>query len=91
MSVTVRIPGPLRRHTGGQGKLTAQPGRLADVLATAGTEHLALQERLFTADGSLRPEVRVFVAETDIRSLDGLDTVVAAGQTVSLVLPVAGA
>jgi molybdopterin converting factor small subunit len=34
--------------------------------------------------------VNVFVADEDIRFLDGLDTVLVAGQTVSLVPAVAG-
>jgi molybdopterin converting factor small subunit len=40
--------------------------------------------------GALRRFVNVFVADEDVRFLQGLDTVLAAGTTVSLVPAVAG-
>jgi molybdopterin synthase sulfur carrier subunit len=91
MSVTVRIPGPLRKLTDGQGKLRSEPGTLRAILGSLAESHAGLQSRLFADSGELQPVVRVFVDETDIRSLDGLETEVAPGQMVSLVLPVAGA
>ncbi|MGZ8734097.1 MAG: MoaD/ThiS family protein, partial [Acidimicrobiia bacterium] len=45
---------------------------------------------LFDDTGGLRRFVNVFVADEDIRFLDGLDTAVAEGQTVSIIPAVAG-
>ena len=91
MSVTVRVPGPLRRLTGGQGKLEAEPGPVGSVLATLAATHEGLRARLFEADAQLRSVVRVFVGEADIRTLEGLETPVADGDVLSIVMPVAGA
>lgn len=90
MHVTVRIPSPLRKLTGGESKIKAEPGPISAILGKLIAQHPDLQPRLFDAE-ALRPEVRVFVGETDIRNLQGLDTEVADGQTVALLLPIAGA
>ena len=47
-------------------------------------------DRLFDDAGKLRRFVNVFVAEEDVRFLDGLDTAVTSGQTVSIIPAVAG-
>ena len=46
--------------------------------------------RVLDDKGALRRFVNVFVADEDVRFLDGLDTVVSSGVTVSLVPAVAG-
>ena len=46
--------------------------------------------RVLDDHGSLRRFVNIFVADEDVRFLQGLDTVLEAGQTVSLVPAVAG-
>ena len=52
--------------------------------------HPGFRERLFDDAGKLRRFVNVFVADEDVRFLEGLDTAVADGQTVSIVPAVAG-
>jgi molybdopterin converting factor small subunit len=52
--------------------------------------HTGFAERLFDEDGSLRRFVNVFVADEDVRFLEGLATPVADGQTLSIVPAVAG-
>jgi sulfur-carrier protein len=90
MSVTVRIPTQLRELSGGAAEVALEPGSLADVLAALDTAHPGFQGRLFGDDGELRRFVNVFVADEDIRFLDGLGTAVADGTTVSIVPAVAG-
>jgi len=63
---------------------------VADVLKALDTAHPGFAERLYDESGALRRFVNIFVAEEDIRFLDGLDTPVADGQTVSIVPAVAG-
>ncbi len=46
--------------------------------------------RVLDDRGLLRRFVNVFVADEDVRFLDGLDTVLEPGQTISLVPAVAG-
>lgn len=88
--VTVRIPTQLRSLTAGQAEITVDGSTVGEALAAAETTHPGLAGRLFDEDGQLRRFVNVFVADEDVRFLDGLDTEVDDGQTVSIVPAVAG-
>ena len=90
MSVTVRVPTQLRTLTGGAGEVSVEGGTVGDVLKELDAAHPGFAERLFDEQGQLRRFVNVFVADEDVRFLQGLDTLVAAGQTVSIVPAVAG-
>jgi sulfur-carrier protein len=90
MAVTVRIPTQLRELSGGASEVTADGGTVASVLAELETAHPGFSERLFDEGGQLRRFVNVFVADEDIRFLDGVNTPVTEGQTVSIVPAVAG-
>ncbi|GAC1321470.1 MAG: MoaD/ThiS family protein [Acidimicrobiales bacterium] len=90
MSVTVRIPTQLRTLTGGAGELTADGGTVGDVLKALDAAHPGMGERLFDEAGKLRRFVNVFVADEDVRFMDGLDTELTDGQTISIIPAVAG-
>lgn len=90
MSVIVRVPTQLRSLTGGKAEVAADGGTVAAILAAVEKENPGLGERIFDENGSLRRFINVFVADEDVRFLDGLQTVVAEGQTVSIVPAVAG-
>lgn len=90
MTITVRIPTQLRELSGGAAEVALEPGPLAAVLAALDAAHPGFRGRLFDDGGELRRFVNVFVAEEDIRFLDGIDTVVADGDVVSIVPAVAG-
>jgi molybdopterin synthase sulfur carrier subunit len=90
MTVTVRIPTQLRELSGGAAEVSLEPGTLKEVLAALDAAHPGFAGRLFDDGGDLRRFVNVFVADEDIRFLDGLDTPVADGGVVSIVPAVAG-
>jgi molybdopterin synthase sulfur carrier subunit len=90
VSVTVRIPAQLRPLTGGAGEVTADGSTVGEVLKALDAAHPGLGERLVDEDGKLRRFVNVFLADEDVRFLDGLETGVSEGQTVSIVPAVAG-
>lgn len=90
MSVTVRIPTQLRTLTGGAGEVAVEGSTVGQVLKALDQAHPGMGERLFDAEGALRRFVNVFVADEDVRFLEGLDTPVAEGQTISVVPAVAG-
>jgi len=87
---TVRIPTQLRELSGGQAEVTVEGGTLAEVFDALDGAHPGFRGRLFDDGGKLRRFVNVFVADEDVRFLDGLDTKVTDGQTVSIVPAVAG-
>jgi sulfur-carrier protein len=90
VTATVRIPTQLRPLTGGAGEVAVTGSTVGEVLKALDVAHPGLGERLFDEAGRLRRFVNVFVADEDIRFLDGLETPVADGQTVSIVPAVAG-
>ncbi len=65
-------------------------GTVADALKALDASHNGFAERLFDDTGTLRRFVNVFVADEDIRFLDGVNTPVTEGQVVSIVPAVAG-
>jgi molybdopterin converting factor small subunit len=87
---TVRIPTQLRELSSGKSEVTVNGATVAEVLAALDSAHPGFQGRLFDDAGKLRRFVNVFVADEDVRFLDGLDTKVTDGQTVSIVPAVAG-
>ncbi len=90
MATTVRIPTQLRSLTGGQGTVEAEGSTVGEVLKAVDAAHPGLAERLFDESGGLRRFVNVFVGDEDVRFLEGLDTPVTEGATVSVVPAVAG-
>ena len=90
MSIKVRIPTQLRALAGGAGEVEVEGATVGDALKALNASYPGFGERLFDESGNLRRFVNVFVADEDVRFLDGLDTVLVAGQTVSLVPAVAG-
>ena len=90
MSVTIRIPTQLRTLTAGSGEVTAEGSTVGAVLKALDSAHPGIGERLFDESGKLRRFVNVFVADEDVRFMNGLDTEVVDGQTVSIIPAVAG-
>jgi molybdopterin synthase sulfur carrier subunit len=90
MSLTIRIPTQLRALTGGAGEVEVEASSVGDALKALDAAHPGLADRLFDESGALRRFVNVFLADEDVRFLDGLATPVVPGQTLSIVPAVAG-
>jgi molybdopterin synthase sulfur carrier subunit len=90
VSATVRIPSQLRPLAGGAGELQLDGTTVGEVLAALDSAHPGFADRLFEENGNLRRFVNVFVADEDVRFLQGLGTPVGDGQTISIVPAVAG-
>lgn len=90
MSVQVRIPTQLRELAGGASAVTVEGSTVTEVLKALEAAHPGFGERLFDESGQLRRFVNVFLADEDIRFLNGLGTTVTDGQTISIVPAVAG-
>lgn len=90
VAVTVRIPTQLRPLAGGSSDVQVDGSSVGEVLKSLEAAHPGFQDRLFDDAGKLRRFVNVFVADEDIRFLNGLETSVAEGSTLSIVPAVAG-
>ncbi len=87
---TVRVPTQLRTLSGGDAEVSVGGSTVGEVLSALDTAHPGFRDRLFDEGGQLRRFVNVFVADEDVRFLQGLDTKVDDGQTVSIIPAVAG-
>ncbi|MEY3977423.1 MAG: hypothetical protein RLZZ284_279 [Actinomycetota bacterium] len=90
VSVTVRIPTTLRPLSGGASTVSVSGATLREVLQGLDKAHPGFAAKLLDEQGNLHKFVNVFVADDDVRYLNGLDTQVSGGQTVSIVPAVAG-
>jgi molybdopterin converting factor small subunit len=90
MSVTVRVPTQLRTLTSGAGEVTVEGSTVGEVLKALDASYPGFAGRLFDDAGKLRRFVNVFVADEDVRFLQGLDTPVPDNQTLSIIPAVAG-
>jgi molybdopterin converting factor small subunit len=90
MAVSVRIPTTLRTLTGGQSEVAVDGSTVGEVLKALDAAHTGFAERLLDDQGGLRRFVNVFVADDDVRFLQGLDTPVPDGAEVAIIPAVAG-
>jgi molybdopterin converting factor small subunit len=90
MSAIVRVPTQLRTLSGGEAEVKVDGSTVGEVLAGLDAQDPGVQGRLFDDDGKLRRFVNVFLADEDVRFMQGLETPVAEGQVVSIIPAVAG-
>jgi molybdopterin synthase sulfur carrier subunit len=90
MSVIVRIPTTLRTLTAGEAEVEVDASNVGGVITALDSAHPGFGDRLLDDDGSLRRFVNVFVADDDVRFMQGLDTPVPEGETISIIPAVAG-
>ena len=90
MAVTIRIPTQLRSLAGGASEVSVEAATVAEALKALDAQHAGFAERLFDEKGGLRRFVNVFVADEDIRFMQGVDTPLADGAVVSIIPAVAG-
>jgi len=90
MSVTVRVPSALRKHTNGQSDLQADGATVRELFQDLGRAHPQLLGRLLGEQGEVRQFLNVFVNGTDVRYEKELDTPVKDGDEVSIVPSIAG-
>ena len=86
----MRIPTTLRPLSGGASTVSVEGATLADVLKNLNAAHPGFSDRLLDSAGNLHKFVNVFVADDDVRYMDGLNTAVPVGSTVSIIPAVAG-
>ena len=90
MAVTIRIPTQLRSLAGGASEVSVEAATVAEALKVLDAQHAGFAERLFDEKGELRRFVNVFVADEDIRFMQGVDTPLTDGSVVSIIPAVAG-
>lgn len=89
MTIRVKLPTLLRKHTDGASEVEGAGATLAEVLTDLEARYPGMTARVLR-NGDLSRYVNVYVGEEDARHLGGLDAPVADGSTVSIIPAVAG-
>jgi sulfur-carrier protein adenylyltransferase/sulfurtransferase len=90
MTVTVRIPTPLRSFAGGASELALSAATVGDALDQLVEHFPDLRRHLYADDGELRNFVNAYVNDEDMRHLDGRATPLGAGDAITIVPSIAG-
>lgn len=90
MSAIVRIPTALRSKAGGSARLSISGGNVQEALQQLKKACPALIPMLWSDDGSLRPQVSIYVNDVHIRYLDGVETPLAEGDEMFVMPMVMG-
>ena len=89
MSVTLRIPTPLRPVVGGKSELILEGNTVGEILRAVDLQHKGFAERVL--DGpAVKRFINVYVNEENIRDHKELDTPVKSGDTISILPSIAG-
>ncbi|MEC7923780.1 MAG: MoaD/ThiS family protein [Actinomycetota bacterium] len=90
MPVTIRIPTTLRVLTSGEAEVSAVEGTVGEVIEQLCGSYPDFQGRLVDDEGNLLRFVNMYVEDEDVRFLQGMETQVTDGQTISIIPAVAG-
>ena len=90
MAVAVHVPTPLRKLTGNQSEVQAEAATVAELVDNLESAHAGIKEKLLDESGDIRRYVNIYVNDEDIRFLDGKDTSLRDGDSVSIVPAIAG-
>jgi len=90
MTITVRIPTPLRKLTAGADEVSIEGATIGAMIDNLEAAHAGLKERLCDENGEIRRFVNVYLNDEDVRFLNGRDTELKDGDEVSIVPAIAG-
>ncbi len=90
MSITVRIPTPLRKLTGGAAEVAVEGATIGEVIDQLDAAHGGIKARLCDDAGEIRRFVNIYLNDEDVRFLEGRNTAVKDGDEVSIVPAIAG-
>ena len=87
---TVYVPAPLRRLTGGEGRVEVGGTTVAELLDALERTYPGMERELREPDGAVRGFINIFVNGTEIRQLGGAHTPLREGDEVSIIPAMAG-
>ncbi len=90
MSVSIRIPAPLRTLTNNLDVVAGEGGTLGVVIDALESSYPGIKDRICDDQGEIRRFVNVYVNGEDVRFLDGLGTELKTNDEISIVPAVAG-
>ena len=90
MTITVEIPGQLRTYCDGASRLTLAAPTVRAALGELERMHPTLHAHICDETGAVRRHINVFVNESHMRELSGLDTALTQGDILTILPAVSG-
>lgn len=90
MTITVRIPPPLRKHTGGIEVAEVEAANLAGLFDGLERQFPGIRKTLCAEDGTPHRFVNIYINDEDIRFLGGSNYTFREGDEVLLIPAIAG-
>ncbi len=90
VTITVRIPTPLRKYTAGAEMVESTARNLKDLFEGLEGRFPGIKQALCTADGAPQRFLNIYVNDEDIRILGGLEYVFRDGDEILLIPAIAG-
>ena len=89
-TITIHVPGPLRTYCAGASELSISARTVRAALEDLERSQFALYRNICDETGTVRRHLNVFVNSDNMRDLDGVDTMLTAGDVVTVVPAVSG-
>ncbi len=90
MAITVRIPTPLRKYTGGKDEVSAEGKVLKELLQDLEKNYNGIGARIMDEKGAIRRFVNIYLNDEDVRFKSNLDTPLKDGDVISIIPAIAG-
>jgi len=90
MTIEVRVPTILRKHTQGAKAVSGAGSTVREVLSDLESRHPGITGAVVTENGDLHRFINMYLNDEDIRFLGSLETPVSDGDILSILPAVAG-
>lgn len=90
MSIKVRIPTPLQKHTNNQAEVSVDASDVKGLIEALEKDFPGIKDRICEKDGKVRRFINIYVNEEDIRFLQRDATSLKDGDEISIVPAIAG-
>jgi sulfur-carrier protein len=90
MTIEVRIPTILRKHTGGARAVQGSGGTVGELIEALDKAHPGLRSSIVAEGGDIHRFINIYLNDEDIRFTGALGTPVTDGDVVSILPAVAG-
>lgn len=90
MSVTVRIPAPLRKITGGKTEISGTGASLRELVKNLDGSYPGFLQNICDASGKIHPFINLYINDEDVRYIKELDSPISDGDKVAIVPAIAG-
>jgi adenylyltransferase/sulfurtransferase len=90
VAVTVYIPTVLKQYAGGSSEVEVSAATVGEALDRLTETHSALRGHFYNERNKIRTFINIYVNDTDIRHVSGLDTPTSDGDRITIVPAIAG-